>query len=136
MGIGPLKIIKKKSDLKNHAFSKTKHSDLKDDILGNPKSQVGQYAKQLFDKYQVFDDCNEEYMNDNQKKICKNEMARGIAQALTYVSINSLPGSASRDGLNTYRGIGRSVTQGYKERRKERKAQKLAEKRHSELLKK
>jgi len=63
-------------------------------------------------------------------------MARGIAQALTYVSINSLPGSAARDGLNTYGGNGRSVIQGYRERRKERKAQKLAEKRHSELLKK
>ena len=58
--------------------------DLKDDILGNPKSQVGQYAKQLFDKYQVFDDCNEEYMNDNQKKICKNEMLRNVQEVATY----------------------------------------------------
>jgi len=58
--------------------------DLKDDILGNPKSQVGQYAKQLFDKYQVFDDCNEEYMNDNQKKICKNEMVRNVQEVATY----------------------------------------------------
>jgi type IV secretion system protein VirB5 len=58
--------------------------DLKDDILGNPKSQVGQYAKQLFDKYQIFDDCNEEYMNDNQKKICKNEMVRNVQEVATY----------------------------------------------------
>lgn len=58
--------------------------DLKDDILGNPKSQVGQHAKQLFDKYQVFDDCNEEYMNDNQKKICKNEMVRSVQEVATY----------------------------------------------------
>lgn len=63
-------------------------------------------------------------------------MARGIAQSLTYVAINSLPGSASRDGLNTYGGNGKSITQGYRERGKERKAQKLAEKRHRELLKK
>ncbi len=58
--------------------------DLKDDILGNPKSQVGQHAKQLFDKYEVFDDCNEEYMNDNQKRICKNEMVRSVQEVATY----------------------------------------------------
>ena len=58
--------------------------DLKDDILGNPKSQVGQHAKQLFEKYEVFDDCNEEYMNDNQKKICKNEMVRSVQEVATY----------------------------------------------------
>ena len=58
--------------------------DLKDDILGDPKSQVGQHAKQLFDKYQVFDDCNYEYMNDNQKKICKNDMVRSVQEVATY----------------------------------------------------
>lgn len=58
--------------------------DLKDDILGNPKSIIGQHAKQLFDKYKVFDDCNEEYMNDNQKKICKNEMVRYVQEVATY----------------------------------------------------
>jgi len=58
--------------------------DLKDDILGNPKSQVGQYAKQLFDKYQVFDDCNEEYMNDTQKKNCKGTMVRSVQEIATY----------------------------------------------------
>ena len=60
--------------------------DLREDILGDPKSQVGQYAKQLFDKYQVFDDCNEDYMNDNQKKICKNEMVRNVQEVATYQS--------------------------------------------------
>ncbi len=58
--------------------------DLKDDILGNPKSKVGQHAKQLFEKYEIFDDCNEEYMNDNQKRICKNEMVRSVQEVATY----------------------------------------------------
>ncbi len=58
--------------------------DLKDDILGNPKSQVGQHAKQLFDKYQLFDDCKYDYMNDSQQKICENQMVRSVQEIATY----------------------------------------------------
>ena len=58
--------------------------DLKDDILGNPKSIVGQHAKQLFDKYQVFDDCKYDYLSDKEQKICENRMIRNVQEVATY----------------------------------------------------
>lgn len=69
--------------------------DLKDDILGNPSSQVGEYAKELFDKYEIFDDCNYEYMNDKQKEICKNDMVRSVQEVATYQAYKDKLSSSS-----------------------------------------
>ncbi len=58
--------------------------DLTNDIVDNPKSQIGQYAKRLFEQYNLFDDCNYDYMNDDQKRICKSEMVRNVQEIATY----------------------------------------------------
>ena len=58
--------------------------DLTDDIINNPKSLVGEHAKRLFDKYMLFDDCNYDYMNSDQKRICKSKMIRNVQEIATY----------------------------------------------------
>ncbi len=58
--------------------------DLTNDIIDNPKSQIGQYAKRLFDQYNLFDDCNYDYMNQDQKRICKSGMVRNVQEIATY----------------------------------------------------
>lgn len=58
--------------------------DLSNDIIDQPKSQLGQYAKNLFNKYQLFDDCNYDYMSTDQKRICKGQMVRNVQEIATY----------------------------------------------------
>lgn len=58
--------------------------DLTDDIINNPKSLVGKHAKKLFDEYMLFDDCNYDYMNSDQKRICKSKMIRNVQEIATY----------------------------------------------------
>ena len=57
--------------------------DMGDLDLNNPKSEIGRYAKQLFEAYTIFDDCAYDYMTDNQKKICKNKMVRNVQEMAT-----------------------------------------------------
>lgn len=58
--------------------------DLTDDIINNPKSLVGKHAKRLFDEYMLFNDCNYDYMNSDQKRICKSKMIRNVQEIATY----------------------------------------------------
>lgn len=58
--------------------------DLMDLDLDNPKSQIGAIAKQLFDKYNLFDDCSYEYLDEDRKRICKNEMVRNVQEISAY----------------------------------------------------
>jgi len=70
-----------------HAFLKNyslDFMDLTDDIINNPKSLVGKHAKKLFDKYMLFDDCNYDYMNSDQKRICKSKMIKNVQEIATY----------------------------------------------------
>jgi type IV secretion system protein VirB5 len=62
--------------------------DLTDDIINNPKSQIGKYAKELFEKYEIFDDCNYDYMSTDMKRICKNRMIREVQEIATYQEIS------------------------------------------------
>jgi type IV secretion system protein VirB5 len=62
--------------------------DMMDLDLDNPKSIIGQEAKKLFDKYNLFDDCSYSYMSDVQKKICKNKMTRYVQQIAVYNDVN------------------------------------------------
>ena len=57
--------------------------DMGDLDLDNPKSQIGVYAKALFDSYLIFNDCSYDYFSDNQKKICKNKMVRNVQEIAT-----------------------------------------------------
>ena len=54
--------------------------DMGDLDLDNPKSELGVYAKSLFDSYLIFDDCNYDYFSSNQKRICKNKMVRNVQE--------------------------------------------------------
>jgi len=58
--------------------------DLTNDIVDNPRSQLGLYAKRLFEQYNLFDDCNYDYMSEDQKRICKSEMVRNVQEIATY----------------------------------------------------
>jgi len=58
--------------------------DLSNDIVDHPRSQIGQYAKRLFEQYNLFDDCNYDYMSEDQKRICKSEMVRNVQEIATY----------------------------------------------------
>jgi type IV secretion system protein VirB5 len=58
--------------------------DLFDLDLNNPKSQIGVLAKQLFDKYNLFDDCSYSYFSQKQKDICKRKMVRKVQEIATY----------------------------------------------------
>jgi len=58
--------------------------DLTNDIVDNPRSQIGQYAKRLFEQYNLFDDCAYDYMSNDQKRICKSEMVRNVQEIATY----------------------------------------------------
>jgi len=62
--------------------------DLTDDILKNPKSEIGKYAKQLFIKYEIFNDCQYKYMTSDMKRICKNRMIRQVQEIATYQEIS------------------------------------------------
>ena len=57
---------------------------LSDEIIDKPKSQVGLAAKKLFEKYNVFDNCNYKYMSEDEKKICKGKMIRNVQEIATY----------------------------------------------------
>ena len=63
--------------------------DLMDLNIDNPQSQIGAMAKQLFDKYNLYDDCNPTYYNDDQKRICKNRMVRSVQEMAAYQSYST-----------------------------------------------
>ena len=74
--------VNKFKELKD--FLTENNLDLFDLDLENPKSQIGQYAKELFESQTLFDDCNYDYMNDDQKRICKDRMVRGVQELATF----------------------------------------------------
>jgi len=81
-------IISFKKEMKTLITYMDKYSidmmNLEGDIINSPRSQVGLYAKQLFNKYNVFDDCNYKYLNNLQKKNCKSKMIRNVQEIATY----------------------------------------------------
>lgn len=52
--------------------------------ISNPTSQLGQKAKELFDKHQVFDSCENSYYSQTEKDICKNKMVRRVQEVAVY----------------------------------------------------
>jgi len=74
--------------------------DMNDLDLNNPKSQIGLYAKQLFDSNTIFDNCNYDYMTYDQRRICKNRMLRSVKQMATVSKLSqSMTGYVQK--LNT-----------------------------------
>lgn len=62
--------------------------DMGDLDLNNPKSEIGVYAKQLFESYTLFDDCVYDYFTDDQKRICKNKMVRNVQEIATMSKLS------------------------------------------------
>ncbi len=58
--------------------------DLSDDIINKPHSIVGKAAKKLFKKYELFNDCEYEYMSKDEKRICKSRMIKNVQEIATY----------------------------------------------------
>lgn len=74
--------------------------DMNDLDLNNPKSQIGVYAKQLFDSNTIFDNCNYDYMTYDQRRICKNKMLRSSKKMATVSKLSeSMKGFVEK--LNT-----------------------------------
>ena len=74
--------INKFKELKT--FLTKNNLDLFDLDLENPKSKIGEYAKALFESQTIFDNCNFDYMDINQKRICKDRMVRGVQELATF----------------------------------------------------
>jgi type IV secretion system protein VirB5 len=53
------------------------------DIL-NSNTILGIRANDLFDKYNVFDECNTNYFTTQEKNICKNKMVRRVHEVAVY----------------------------------------------------
>lgn len=71
-------------DFNNFAKNyKNDYLSLSNDIL-NSNTLIGNKAKTLFDKYNLLDDCNYDYMTQNEKDICKNKMVRRVQEVATY----------------------------------------------------
>ena len=51
--------------------------------LVNPSSEIAQMAKNMFDAYSVFDDCNYDFMKDRDKKICQDTIVREVQEIQT-----------------------------------------------------
>lgn len=66
--------------------------DMNDLDLDNPKSQIGVYAKQLFESNTIFDNCNYDYMTYDQRRICKNKMLRNSKQMATVSKLSESMG--------------------------------------------
>ena len=74
--------------------------DMGDLDLNNPKTQIGVYAKQLFDSYTIFDDCAYDYLSSHQKKICTNRMVRNVQEIATMHKLSENV-TAMLEKLNT-----------------------------------
>jgi len=63
--------------------------DMGDLDLNNPKSEIGVYAKQLFEAYTLFDDCVYDHLTGDQKRICKNKMVRNVQEIATITKFSN-----------------------------------------------
>jgi len=75
------KILDKISQINN--LLKGHGLDMGDLDLSNPKSQIGVLAKQLFDSYTLFKDCEFDFMTADQQRICKDTTVRRVQEMAT-----------------------------------------------------
>ncbi|MFV7789407.1 type IV secretion system protein [Aliarcobacter lanthieri] len=65
--------------------------------MANPKSRVGNQAKNLFEKYNVFDECNNSIYKDWQKEACQNKLTRQVTQIATVQESNKMVDETSKN---------------------------------------
>lgn len=65
--------------------------------LANPNSRVGNLARNLFDKYNVFDRCQNSHFKEWEKKSCKNKLEREVQQIAVVQESNKLVDASSKN---------------------------------------
>ena len=58
--------------------------------MANPKSRVGNQARNLFEKYNVFDRCENQIYKDWEKENCKMKLQREVTQIATVQESNMM----------------------------------------------
>ena len=53
------------------------------EAFANPNTVIGNYSRKLFDKYNVFDRCQNDYYKDWEKEACENKMKREVTEVAT-----------------------------------------------------
>ncbi len=84
-----VQFVKDISDFYN--FAKNYSDDymsLTTDIL-NSNTPIGIEAKALFKKYNLFDDCEGDYLSKDEKRICENKMVRRTNEIVYYQKYNN-----------------------------------------------
>lgn len=64
------------------------------DIL-NSNTIIGNRAQALYDNYNLFDDCDIDYLTDDEKRICKNKMVRRVHEVAVYQEYSNNLGEIS-----------------------------------------
>ncbi|RXK13231.1 hypothetical protein CP965_05375 [Halarcobacter mediterraneus] len=75
------------------------YMNLTTDVLSG-NSIIAIKARSLFDRYNIFDDCEENYYTSVEKNICKNKMTRRVQEIAVYQEANTSLGSIT-DDLNS-----------------------------------
>ncbi|WP_026803740.1 type IV secretion system protein [Aliarcobacter lanthieri] len=65
--------------------------------MANPNSRVGNQARNLFEKYNVFDECNNAIYKDWQKESCQNKLTRQVTQIATVQESNKMVDETSKN---------------------------------------
>ncbi|MBL3519514.1 hypothetical protein H0A43_03455 [Arcobacter lanthieri] len=65
--------------------------------MANPKSRVGNQAKNLFEKYNVFDRCENDIYRDWEKENCKMKLQREVTQIATVQESNKMVDETSKN---------------------------------------
>lgn len=68
-----------------HNYAKSYGDDYLDlaKAFANPSTVIGNYSKQLFEKYSVFDRCENEYYKGWEKEACENKLKRDVTEIAT-----------------------------------------------------
>ena len=81
--------------------------------LTNKNSVIGRKANQLFDKYNIFDECKNEIYKDWEKEACQNKLTREVETIATVQETKKIVDKSSQNLENLSKKV--SNTQDIKE---------------------
>ena len=65
--------------------------------MANPSSQIGNLARSLYQKYNVFDECENQKYKSWEKEACKNKLQRQVQQIATVQESSKLVNKSSEN---------------------------------------
>ena len=65
--------------------------------MANPSSQIGNLARSLYQKYNVFDECEDQKYKSWEKEACKNKLQRQVQQIATVQESSKLVNKSSEN---------------------------------------